>query len=35
VKLMLAASWTLAALATALLVTGWLGGPRRLKAEEL
>lgn len=34
VKLMLAAAWTLAALAAALLVAGWLGGPRRLKQEE-
>lgn len=35
VKLILAASWTLAALAAALLVAGWLGGPRRLTQEEL
>lgn len=34
VKLILAAAWALAAAAAALLVTGWLGGPRRLKQED-
>ncbi|WP_411339189.1 toll/interleukin-1 receptor domain-containing protein [Sphingopyxis sp. J-6] len=33
VKLMLAAAWALAAAAAALLVAGWMGGPRRLKQE--
>lgn len=33
VKLMLGAAWALAAVAAALLVAGWLGGPRRLKQE--
>lgn len=33
VKLILAAAWMLAAAAAALLVAGWLGGPRRLKQE--
>ena len=34
VKLMLGTAWMLAAAAAALLVAGWLGGPRRLKQEE-
>jgi hypothetical protein len=33
VKLILAAAWTAIAAAAALLVAGWLGGPRRLKQE--
>lgn len=34
VRLMLGAAWALIAAAAALLVTGWLGGPRRLKQED-
>lgn len=34
VKLILAGAWALAAAAAALLVAGWLGGPRRLKQED-
>lgn len=34
VKLMLGGSWAAIAAAAALLVAGWLGGPRRLKQEE-
>ncbi|WP_447764438.1 toll/interleukin-1 receptor domain-containing protein [Sphingopyxis panaciterrae] len=33
VRLMLATAWALAAIAAALLVAGWMGGPRRLKQE--
>ena len=33
VKLMLGGAWMLAAAAAALLVAGWLGGPRKLKQE--
>lgn len=34
VKLMLGGAWAAIAAATALLVAGWLGGPRRLKQED-
>lgn len=34
INLMLGGAWMLAAAAAALLVAGWLGGPRRLKQEE-
>lgn len=34
VKLMLGGAWTVIAAAAALLVAGWLGGPRRLKQED-
>lgn len=34
VKLTLAGAWALAAAAAALLVAGWLGGPRRLRQED-
>ena len=34
VRLILGGAWVLAAIAAALLVAGWLGGPRRLKQEE-